>query len=78
MILPTIDQTEGIWITRTNDEGYHLIQEVFPTDTEIDHAHQDNCLWLIQSGSLQPEHPDQTPCAHRRWNLRERYCRKPL
>lgn len=78
MILPILDQTEGIWITRTKDEGYHFIQEVFSTDTEIDRAHRANCLLLIQRGSLQPEHDDHVPCSQRRWNQRERYCRKSL
>ena len=34
MAIPTVDQTEGIWIARTNDEGNHSIQAVFlRTDT---------------------------------------------
>jgi hypothetical protein len=35
MILPTIDQTEGIWIARTGDQGYHAIQKYFPRKREL-------------------------------------------
>lgn len=78
MIPPTVDQTEGVWIIRTNDQDYHYIQEVFPKDIEIDRMHRANCRLLIQKGVLQPEHGDRLPPAQRRWNDRERYCRKPL
>jgi hypothetical protein len=36
MIRPTMDQTEGIWIARTNDEGYHSLEEVFPQDRHVE------------------------------------------
>ena len=42
MLLPTMDQTEGVWIARTNDQGYHFIQEVFPKETEMDQV----VIWL--------------------------------
>jgi PAS domain S-box-containing protein len=77
MTLPTIDETEGVWILRTRDQGYHVIQEVFPKETEIDRAHRANCLWLIRRGSLQPEHGDPLPPAERVWKETERYCRMP-
>lgn len=76
MTLPTIDQTEGIWIARTNDQGYHSIQDIFPTDTAIEHAHRANCRLLIQRGSLQPEHPDHRRPFQRVWIETERYTRK--
>jgi hypothetical protein len=78
MILPTLDQTEGIWITRTNDQGYHSIQEVFPKETEIDQAHRANCRLLIQRGSLQPEYDDDLPHSRMIGGRRERYCRKHI
>lgn len=76
MIRPTVDQTEGIWITRTNDQGYHSVQEVFPKETEIDEAHRANCRLLIQRGSLQLEDDGLLPRARRRERATERYCRK--
>lgn len=78
MLLPTMDQTEGIWIARTNDQGYHFIQEVFPKKTEIDQAHRANCRSLIQRGSLQPEQNDHIPSSQRGWNSHERYWRKHI
>jgi hypothetical protein len=77
MTLPTIDETEGVWILRTRDQGYHLIQDVFPKETAVDRAHRANCLWLIRRGSLQPEHADPLPPAWRVWRETERYCRVP-
>jgi hypothetical protein len=78
MILPTVDQTEGVWITRTNDQGYHFIHEVFPTDAGIDRAHRSNCRLLIQKGTLQPEHSNRLSLSHSQgvWDEKERYCRK--
>lgn len=73
MLLPTVDQTEGVWIVRTGDQGHHYIQEVFPRETAIEQAHRTNCLMLIQRGSLQPEHDDHR--FQRTWSARERYCR---
>ncbi len=68
MILPTVDQTEGIWIARTSDQGYHAIQEVFSQETEIERAHHANCRLLIQRGSLQPERVDRLSPSQRDWN----------
>lgn len=78
MLPPTIDQTEGVWITRTNDQGYHLIQAVFPRNTDVDRVHRSNCRLLIQRGVLQPEHADRVPPVRREWNENERYCRDPI
>jgi hypothetical protein len=44
MTLPTIDETEGVWMLRTSDQGYHLIQDAFPRETAIDRAHRANGL----------------------------------
>lgn len=76
MLPPTIDQTEGIWITRTNDQGYHFIQVVFPGDTAVDRVHRSNCRLLIRQGVLQPEHVDRVPSLYRIWNEKERYFRR--
>lgn len=78
MVLPTMDQTEGVWIIRTGEQGYHFIQGVFPKDTEIDSAHRVNCRRLIRQGKLQPEHGDRLPLSQRDWNETERYCRISL
>jgi len=78
MILPTVDQTEGVWITRTNDQGYYYIHDLFPADTALDRAHRSNCRLLIQRGTLQPEHSDHFALSQGGWNERERYRRKPL
>jgi hypothetical protein len=78
MTLPTVDQTEGVWIARTNDQGYHTIQEIFPKETVIERAHRANCLVLIQRGSLQPEHEDHLHPSQRMWRWSERYCRKHI
>lgn len=76
MALPTPDETERIWIARTNGEGYHYIQEVFPNN-EIDHVHRANCRVLILLGRFCPEHEDAAPISRRRWNPGERYCHTP-
>lgn len=28
MTMPNLDQTEGVWIGRTSDQGYHYVQAV--------------------------------------------------
>ncbi|HEU5378010.1 MAG TPA: hypothetical protein VFV38_21525 [Ktedonobacteraceae bacterium] len=78
MLLPTVDQTEGVWITRTNDQGYYFIQDVFPADTAIDRAHRSNCRLLIQRGILQPERRNRLALSLSQgvWHEQERYCRK--
>jgi hypothetical protein len=75
MILPTIDQTEGVWIARTSDQGYHYVQDVFPKNVEIERAHRENCRLLIQRGSLKPEHVDHPLPRQRTWQQTVRYCR---
>jgi hypothetical protein len=74
MALPTLNETEIAWTGRTNDEGYHSIQDVFPA-AETDRFHRANCRILIQLGRLQPEHDDPS---QRRWDQKERYRRKYL
>jgi hypothetical protein len=75
MALPTLDQTEGIWIGRTNGQGYHYVQEVFPGTTLSERSHRDNCRLLIQRGSLVPEHKDGLFPDQRVWEKIGRYCR---
>lgn len=55
MTMPNIDQTEGIWIIRTSDQGFHYVQDVFPGNTPREQWHQANCQLLIARGHLQPE-----------------------
>jgi hypothetical protein len=75
MALPTLDQTEGIWIDRTKNQGYHYIQVIFPKDTYAEQAHRANCLFLIQRGSLQAESPDSSAHSLREWDATQRYHR---
>lgn len=76
MVIPTVDQTEGIWIKRTNNEGDHYIQVVFPKKDHNDQEHRSNCLALIQRGSLQPEFADHLLPAQRVWDQAQRYHRE--
>lgn len=78
MTLPTIDQTEGIWIARTNNQGHHSIQEVFSGKTEIERTHRANCRLLLQRGSLEPEHPDHLLPSQRVLIETERYSREHI
>ncbi|GCE30208.1 hypothetical protein KDA_56920 [Dictyobacter alpinus] len=73
MTLPTLDQTEGIWIGRTQDQGYHYIQDIFPNNIQRERYHQDNCFALITRGSLQPEQPDGLTPIQRTWERLQRY-----
>lgn len=75
MSIPTLDQTEGIWIERTNNQGNHHIQGIFPKENSLDQAHRANCRMLIQRGSLQPEHADHLVSAQRNWDQKQRYHR---
>lgn len=75
MSLPTLDQTEGIWIDRTSNQGEHYIQEVFFKENSRELAHRANCGMLIQRGSLQPEHPDHLQPRQRVWDKAQRYHR---
>lgn len=75
MTIPTVDQTEGIWIARTNNQGYHYIQAVFPKKDHSDQEHLSNCRALIQRGSLQPEFDDHILPERRAWDQTQRYYR---
>jgi hypothetical protein len=75
MALPTLDQTEGVWIERTSNHGYHYIQAIFPKDTYVEQAHRENCLFLIRRGSLQSEISDPSAHSQREWDATQRYCR---
>ncbi len=55
MTMPNPDQTEGIWILRTSDRGFHYVQDVFPGNTPHEQWHRTNCQLLIARGHLQPE-----------------------
>jgi hypothetical protein len=59
MIVPTLDQTEGVWIERTGNLEYHCIQKIFYRNTPTDQAHKANCCLLIRRGTLQPERTNQ-------------------
>lgn len=75
MMLPTLDQTEGVWIERTRNQGYHYIQAIFPKDTYAELAHRENCLLLIRRGSLQSEVSNPSVPSQREWDTTQRYCR---
>jgi hypothetical protein len=75
MIIPTLDQTEGVWIERTSNQGYHYIQEIFYRDTPAEQAHRANCRLLIRRGSLQPELTGQAMSSQREWDRVQRYSR---
>lgn len=75
MIIPTVDQTEGIWIERTSNQGNHYIQTVFGKAGHSDQAHRSNCIKLIHRGSLQPEYADHIQLAQREWDQKQRYHR---
>lgn len=75
MAIPTLDQTEGIWISRTNGQGYHYVQDVFPGNTISETVHRNNCQLLIQRGSLLPEYKDGLLTHQKVWEETRRYCR---
>ncbi len=75
MAIPTVDQTEGIWIDRTSNEGNHYIQEIFSRESHSDQAHRSNCSKLIYRGSLQPEDVDHLLPTQREWDQKKRYHR---
>jgi hypothetical protein len=75
MTVPNLDQTEGIWIIRTADQGFHYVQDVFPGDTPREQWHQANCQLLIARGHLQPEQADDPSASQRIWNQACRYRR---
>jgi hypothetical protein len=75
MITPTLDQTEGIWIERTNNQGYHYIQEIFYRNTPSEQAHRNNCRMLIRRGTLQPEPGNQVVPSRSEGDTIQRYSR---
>ena len=75
MAIPTVDQTEVVWIERTSNQGDHFIQTVFAKEDHSDQAHRSNCRKLIQRGSLQPEYTDHLLPAQREWDRQQRYHR---
>jgi len=75
MTRPTLDQTEGIWIIRTSNQGYHYVQDVFPGNTPREQWHQANCQMLIARGRLQPEQEDEYAASRGAWNQTCRYRR---
>jgi hypothetical protein len=75
MAIPTLDQTEGIWIGRTSDQGFHYVQDVFPGDTPRDRWHQANCQVLIARGHLLPEYEVGPVPPQRVWDQTRRYKR---
>ena len=78
MTMPNLDQTEGIWIGRTSDQGYHYVQAVFPGNTPRELWHQANCRVLIARGQLQPEQKDGSDTSNKEWNPARRYRRAQL
>ena len=75
MTMPNLDQTEGVWIGRTSDQGYHFVQAVFPGNTPREQWHQANCRVLIARGRLQPERVDGPDSSQRVWDPARRYKR---
>lgn len=73
MTIPTLDQTEGVWITRTSDHGYHYVQEIFPEEIASGRHHRANCQLLIMRGSLEPENSDGLAPSQRIWDETKRY-----
>jgi hypothetical protein len=73
--MPTLDQTEGIWIGRTSNQGYHYVQAVFPGNTPREQWHQANCRVLIARGHLQPEQGEDRDKAQKVWDPTRRYMR---
>lgn len=73
MIVPTLDQTEGIWIGRTLGQGYHYVQDIFPGDTPREQWHRANCQQLIAKGRLLPEQGNDLTTSQKVWNQTQRY-----
>lgn len=78
MTIPTLDQTEGIWMTRTEEGKYYYIQEVFPDIVPRNTFHHNNCHALLRRGSLIPEQRGSFRSAQDIWERTQRYCHKPL
>jgi hypothetical protein len=75
MTMPNLDQTEGLWIIRTSDQGFHYVQDVFPGNTSREQWHQANCQLLIARGHLQPERVDEHAVSRVVWDQTCRYRR---
>jgi len=73
--MPTPDQTEGIWIGRTEEQGYYYVQDVFPGDTRRDAWHHANCRILIARGHLQAERKNSRVSPPGEWVQTQRYMR---
>lgn len=74
MAIPTLNQTEGVWITRTENQGYHYVQDIFPGDMPREQFHRANCRLLITRGHLKPESQDGLQPSERAWDDTQRYC----
>lgn len=75
MIMPNLNQTEGIWILRASDQGFHYVQDVFPGNTPREQWHQANCQLLIALGHLQSEPMDGRAMTRGVWDQTRRYRR---
>ena len=75
MTMPTPDQTEGIWIGRTEEQGYYYVQDVFPGDTPRDAWHRANCRLLVARGLLQAERRNGRVPPPGEWVQTQRYMR---
>jgi hypothetical protein len=75
MIIPTQDQTEGVWIERTSNQGYHYIQEIFSRNTPSEEAHRVNCRLLIRRGTLRAEITGHAMSSQSEWDKMQRYTR---
>jgi hypothetical protein len=75
MTVPTLDQTEGVWIGRTSGQGYHYIQDIFPGDTPREVWHRTNCQALIARGHLQAEYEGNRGLVQDAWTHTLRYMR---
>lgn len=77
MAIPTLDQTEGVWMNRTNNRGYHYVHEVFSRDTASERFHRVNCFMLIMRGRLKPENPNNSVSSQPMSDETQRYCSVP-
>jgi len=74
MAIPTLDQTEGVWMNRTNNCGYHYVNEVFSKDTASERFHRANCSLLIMRGRLKPEHSGHPDLSQAIDDESQRFC----
>ena len=47
MTMPNLDQTEGVWIGRTSNQGYHYVQAMLPGNTPREQ-------WDMHRGAAKP------------------------